>query len=81
MHLGAPQQQPANSSKEEKKLGLFKMFCMTFLCFGVQLTCFIIFLILGSVELGYGNPFLLSLGCPKPLLSLVWLAGPLSGFL
>ncbi|KAJ1960938.1 hypothetical protein IWQ62_004040, partial [Dispira parvispora] len=34
-----------------------------------------------SVELGYGSPYLLSLGLPKPLLSLVWLAGPLSGLL
>ncbi|ORX73596.1 MFS general substrate transporter [Linderina pennispora] len=32
-----------------------------------------------SVETGYGTPYLLSLGLKKSLLSLVWLAGPLSG--
>ena len=34
---------------------------------------------LGTVELAYGSPYLLSLGLPKALTSLVWLAGPLSG--
>ncbi|CAG8614214.1 18765_t:CDS:2 [Rhizophagus irregularis] len=32
-----------------------------------------------SVELAYGTPYLLSLGLSKSLVSLVWLAGPLSG--
>ncbi|KAF1812079.1 MFS general substrate transporter [Eremomyces bilateralis CBS 781.70] len=32
-----------------------------------------------GVETSYGSPFLLSLGISKSLLSLVWLAGPLSG--
>ncbi|KAG0287200.1 hypothetical protein BGZ98_004770, partial [Dissophora globulifera] len=32
-----------------------------------------------TVELGYGTPYLLSLGIPKSLTALVWLAGPLSG--
>ncbi|KAG0054417.1 hypothetical protein BGZ83_011317 [Gryganskiella cystojenkinii] len=32
-----------------------------------------------TVELGYGTPYLLSLGIPKTLTPLVWLAGPLSG--
>ncbi len=30
-------------------------------------------------ELGYGTPFLLSLGLSEQLTSLVWLAGPISG--
>lgn len=34
---------------------------------------------LGSVEMVYGTPFLLQLGLSKSLMSLVWLAGPLSG--
>jgi len=34
-----------------------------------------------TVELGYGNPFLLSLGLPEQLTSLVWLAGPISGLI
>lgn len=32
-----------------------------------------------TVELGYGTPFLLSLGLSEQLISLVWLAGPISG--
>ncbi|KAJ1675816.1 hypothetical protein EV182_000505 [Spiromyces aspiralis] len=34
---------------------------------------------LWTVEMGYGSPYLLSLGLKKSLTSLVWLAGPLSG--
>jgi len=32
-------------------------------------------------ELGYGNPYLMSLGLSKELTSLVWLAGPISGLI
>jgi MFS/sugar transport protein len=32
-----------------------------------------------TVELGYINPYLLSLGLPKSTLSLIWIAGPVSG--
>lgn len=32
-----------------------------------------------SLQMSYGSPFLLSLGLSKSLLSLVWIAGPLSG--
>lgn len=34
-----------------------------------------------TVELGYGTPFLLSLGVSEQLTSLVWLAGPISGLI
>ncbi|KAF7288297.1 ANK-REP-REGION domain-containing protein [Mycena chlorophos] len=34
-----------------------------------------------TVELGYGTPFLLSLGISETLTSLVWLAGPISGLI
>ncbi|KAJ8523423.1 hypothetical protein ONZ45_g135 [Pleurotus djamor] len=34
-----------------------------------------------TVELGYGNPFLLRLGLSEQLTSLVWLAGPISGLI
>jgi solute carrier family 45 protein 1/2/4 len=34
-----------------------------------------------TVEMGYGTPYLSSLGLSKPLLGLVWLAGPLSGLI
>lgn len=36
-------------------------------------------LTVGSVEQSYGTPYLLSLGLSKAQMSLVWLAGPLSG--
>jgi solute carrier family 45 protein 1/2/4 len=39
------------------------------------------FLFIGTVELAYGTPYLLSLGLPTALTSLVWLAGPISGIL
>jgi len=34
-----------------------------------------------TVELGYGTPYLLSLGLSKQATSLVWIAGPLSGLI
>lgn len=34
-----------------------------------------------SFEMGYGSPMLLSMGLSKSLLTLVWLAGPLSGLI
>ncbi|KAF9464426.1 major facilitator superfamily domain-containing protein [Collybia nuda] len=34
-----------------------------------------------TVELGYGTPFLLSLGLSEHVTSLVWLAGPISGLI
>ncbi|KAL4076097.1 major facilitator superfamily domain-containing protein [Scleroderma yunnanense] len=34
-----------------------------------------------TVELGYGTPFLLSLGISEQVTSLVWLAGPVSGLI
>jgi hypothetical protein len=42
---------------------------------------FLLLPIIGTVELGYGTPYLLSLGIPKTLTPLVWLAGPLSGLI
>ncbi|CAM0136913.1 unnamed protein product [Umbelopsis sp. WA50703] len=34
-----------------------------------------------SVEMAYGTPYLLSLGLSKSMMSLVWIAGPLSGLI
>lgn len=36
---------------------------------------------LGTVEMAYGSPFLLELGLSKSLMSLVWIAGPVSGLI
>ncbi|OZJ01470.1 hypothetical protein BZG36_05390, partial [Bifiguratus adelaidae] len=48
-----------------------KMFFLTVCLTGLQFTW--------SVEMAYGTPYLLSLGLSKSLMSLVWIAGPLSG--
>ncbi|CAG8442005.1 2634_t:CDS:10 [Funneliformis mosseae] len=50
-----------------------KMILLTQCLAGLQFTW--------SVELAYGTPYLLSLGLSKSLMSLVWLAGPLSGLI
>lgn len=39
----------------------------------------LIVVFIGSVEMAYGTPYLLSLGLSKSHMSLVWIAGPLSG--
>ncbi|KAL0084066.1 major facilitator superfamily domain-containing protein [Phycomyces blakesleeanus] len=47
-----------------------------------RLNCFIyLHLLSGTVEMAYGTPYLLSLGLSKAYMSLVWIAGPLSGLL
>ncbi|KAI9001651.1 major facilitator superfamily domain-containing protein [Gaertneriomyces semiglobifer] len=54
-------------------MNLTELVLLTICLTGVQFTW--------SVELAYGTPYLLSLGLPKALTALVWLAGPLSGLL
>ncbi|ORX86098.1 MFS general substrate transporter [Anaeromyces robustus] len=56
-----------------KHLSKLDLFYLTIALAGVQFTW--------SVELAYGTPYLLSLGLPKSLTALVWLAGPLSGLI
>ncbi|KAF9160615.1 hypothetical protein DFQ26_005357 [Actinomortierella ambigua] len=50
---------------------LVRMVLLTTSLMGLQFTW--------AVEMAYGTPFLLQLGLSKSLMSLVWLAGPLSG--
>ncbi|GJJ69480.1 solute carrier family 45, member 1/2/4 [Entomortierella parvispora] len=57
----------------KRKLSLLDIARLTICMLGVQFTW--------TVELGYGTPYLLSLGIPKTLTPLVWLAGPLSGLI
>ncbi|CAD6576865.1 MAG: hypothetical protein TREMPRED_001789 [Tremellales sp. Tagirdzhanova-0007] len=61
--------------KKEKEKGgsmsMWKMMALTVSMGGGQIAW--------TVELGYGTPFLLSLGLSEQLTSLVWLAGPVSG--
>ncbi|KAJ1835985.1 hypothetical protein LPJ63_000701 [Coemansia sp. RSA 2711] len=58
---------------ERKPLTAGQLIGMTVLLAGIQFVW--------TVELGYGTPYLLSLGLSKPLMTLVWMAGPLSGLL
>ncbi|KAF9199483.1 hypothetical protein BGZ49_010379 [Haplosporangium sp. Z 27] len=61
------------SSSHKRRLSIFDIARLTICMLGVQFTW--------TVELGYGTPYLLSLGIPKSLTALVWLAGPLSGLM
>ncbi|KAL9932593.1 hypothetical protein V8E36_008710 [Tilletia maclaganii] len=55
------------------RLSSFALFTLTLALAGAQLTW--------TLELAYGNLFLLSLGLSKAHSALVWLAGPLSGLI
>ncbi|KAJ2539785.1 hypothetical protein EV175_006304, partial [Coemansia sp. RSA 1933] len=58
---------------KKQPLSSLQLLSMTVLLAGIQFVW--------TVELGYGTPYLLSLGLSKPLMTLVWMAGPLSGLL
>jgi hypothetical protein len=55
----------------QRRLNCFQLFSMTLGLAGMQF--------IWTVEFSYGTPYLLQLGLAKPLVALVWLAGPLSG--
>ncbi|KAF9355876.1 hypothetical protein BGX34_010219, partial [Mortierella sp. NVP85] len=59
------------SSSMKRRLSVLDIARLTICMLGVQFAW--------TVELGYGTPYLLSLGISKSLTPLVWLAGPLSG--
>ncbi|KAJ2724334.1 hypothetical protein GGI07_002013 [Coemansia sp. Benny D115] len=61
----------SDAPEEPKPLTALQMATLTVILAGIQFVW--------TVELGYGTPFLLSLGLSKPLMTLVWMAGPLSG--
>ncbi|KAG0244436.1 hypothetical protein BGW41_007728 [Actinomortierella wolfii] len=61
----------SSSSLQKRHLSTLDIARLTICMLGVQFTW--------TVELGYGTPYLLSLGIPKAITPLVWLAGPLSG--
>ncbi|KZT62932.1 MFS general substrate transporter [Calocera cornea HHB12733] len=52
---------------------MWGLICLTISMAGAQIAW--------VMELGYGTPFLLSLGLSEQLTSLVWLAGPISGLI
>ncbi|TDL29430.1 MFS general substrate transporter [Rickenella mellea] len=57
----------------KRQLTSWNLFCLSVSMAGSQVAW--------TVELGYGTPFLLDLGLPEQLTSLVWLAGPISGLI
>ncbi|KAK7470506.1 hypothetical protein VKT23_001932 [Stygiomarasmius scandens] len=57
----------------KRKLSTWDLITLSISMLGAQ--------IVWTVELGYGTPFLLSLGISEQLTSLVWLAGPISGLI
>ncbi|KAJ2579062.1 hypothetical protein GGH95_003302, partial [Coemansia sp. RSA 1836] len=61
---------PVRIESERRMLTTWQLASMTVLLAGIQFVW--------TVELGYGTPYLLSLGLSKPLMTLVWMAGPLS---
>ncbi|KAI7822103.1 major facilitator superfamily domain-containing protein [Kickxella alabastrina] len=64
---------PAATEQGAKRLSTWQLLAATLLLCGIQFVW--------TVELGYGTPYLLSLGLSKPLMTLVWMAGPLSGLI
>ncbi|KAI9500172.1 hypothetical protein GGI25_002531 [Coemansia spiralis] len=71
-HRQAPAE-PLFAAATKSPLTSWQLLSMTVLLAGIQFVW--------TVELGYGTPYLLSLGLSKPLMTLVWMAGPLSGLL
>ncbi|KAI8323674.1 MFS general substrate transporter, partial [Martensiomyces pterosporus] len=62
-----------DGQQQRPLLTAWQLLSMTVLLAGIQFVW--------TVELGYGTPYLLSLGLSKPLMTLVWMAGPLSGLI
>jgi MFS/sugar transport protein len=72
----SPSPFPDNEDNEEDEWaapsrGTMYLIWLTLIMAGIQISW--------SVELAYISPYLLSLGLPKSTLSLVWIAGPVSG--
>ncbi|KAJ1501662.1 hypothetical protein HMI54_009799 [Coelomomyces lativittatus] len=63
-----PQEAPSS-----KMLSFFNFLTLTLVLLGVQFTW--------TVVLGQGTPYLMHLGMPQADTSLVWIMGPLSGFI
>ncbi|GFZ42873.1 hypothetical protein JCM24511_00591 [Saitozyma sp. JCM 24511] len=74
---GSRSQSKAREGRKDKGkrrgMSLWKMMALTVSMGGSQIAW--------TVELGYGTPYLLSLGLSEQLTSLVWLAGPISGLI
>ncbi|KAI9298832.1 hypothetical protein K502DRAFT_345719 [Neoconidiobolus thromboides FSU 785] len=72
-NYGSLEGRKSNKGDGENELSFLKLITLTIALAGMQFTW--------TIELAYGTLYLVSLGMPKPILSIVWLAGPLSGLL
>ncbi|THH12545.1 hypothetical protein EW146_g7599 [Bondarzewia mesenterica] len=68
-----PRTKSGEDDRGKRRLSTLDLFNLSISMAGAQIAW--------SVELGYGTPFLLSLGLSEHLTSLVWLAGPISGLI
>ncbi|KAF9247328.1 hypothetical protein BU15DRAFT_38749 [Melanogaster broomeanus] len=66
-------QSPVSSEHTRHRLSTWNLITLSISMAGAQVAW--------TVELGYGTPFLLSLGISEQVTSLVWLAGPISGLI
>ncbi|KAF9019235.1 MFS general substrate transporter [Hymenopellis radicata] len=62
-----------SSSQTPRRLSTWNLITLSISMAGAQIAW--------TVELGYGTPFLLTLGISEQVTSLVWLAGPISGLI
>lgn len=80
---------PRKADRDKGRLSTWKLMCLTVSMGGSQIawTVYVLgapacsCLLTCRSELGYGTPYLLSLGLSEQLTSLVWLAGPISGLI
>ncbi|KAI0068767.1 MFS general substrate transporter [Artomyces pyxidatus] len=70
---GGSRRSQSRDRNGKKRLSTLDLFNLSISMAGAQIAW--------TVELGYGTPFLLSLGLSEQLTSLVWLAGPISGLI
>ena len=76
LHASAPTPSPFTDNDEDDEWAMpyrstIYLILLTLVMAGIQIAW--------SVELAYISPYLLSLGVPKSTLSLIWVAGPVSG--
>jgi hypothetical protein len=62
-----------SSGTTTKMMHLGELIALTLCFLGIQFAW--------TIEMAYGSPFLLELGLSKSLMSLVWMAGPISGLI
>ncbi len=66
-----------------ENISIWKLIALTVSMLGVQFACiyFISPLRIGALQIAFASPIFLELGVDKKYVSLIWLAGPISGLL